>query len=144
MLAVQKDVGGSEFFQLYTLADGRLTLLTDGRSRNAVQRAGAMTGAGSATARPGATAPTPTSMSSIRAIPSTNRMVAQVQGGGWAIADFSPDGRRAVVDRITSRSPRVNLYLLDLATGRMTPIGDPNRDIAYGGAAVRAATARSG
>ena len=31
---VMKDVGGDEFFQLYTLANGRLSLLTDGKSRN--------------------------------------------------------------------------------------------------------------
>ena len=34
VLVVQKDVGGNEFFQLYTLKEGRLTLLTDGKSRN--------------------------------------------------------------------------------------------------------------
>ena len=31
---VRKDVGGGEFYQLYTLAKGRLALLTDGSSRN--------------------------------------------------------------------------------------------------------------
>jgi hypothetical protein len=31
---VQKDVGGDEFYQLYTLDRGRLSLLTDGKSRN--------------------------------------------------------------------------------------------------------------
>ena len=31
---VMKDVGGDEFFQLFTLANGRLSLLTDGKSRN--------------------------------------------------------------------------------------------------------------
>jgi hypothetical protein len=36
VMVVQKDVGGSEFWQLYTLRDGRLTLLTDGKSRNAI------------------------------------------------------------------------------------------------------------
>ena len=33
-ILVSKDVGGGEFFQLYTLNEGRLTLLTDGKSRN--------------------------------------------------------------------------------------------------------------
>ncbi|MGJ3628823.1 hypothetical protein AB5I41_21505 [Sphingomonas sp. MMS24-JH45] len=33
VLVVQKDVGGGEFYQLYTLKDGRLSLLTDGKSR---------------------------------------------------------------------------------------------------------------
>jgi hypothetical protein len=35
VLIVQKDVGGGEFFQLYALRDGKLDLLTDGKSRNA-------------------------------------------------------------------------------------------------------------
>src|ERR1043165_6187692 len=34
VLVVQKDVGGGEFYQLYTLKAGRLILLTDGKSRN--------------------------------------------------------------------------------------------------------------
>ena len=34
VLLVTKDNGGDEFFQLYTLGNGRLTLLTDGKSRN--------------------------------------------------------------------------------------------------------------
>src|SRR5687768_7943724 len=34
VLVVRKDIGGNEFFQLYTLANGRLTLITDGTSRN--------------------------------------------------------------------------------------------------------------
>ncbi|MFM2411460.1 MAG: hypothetical protein RL481_2288, partial [Pseudomonadota bacterium] len=29
-----KDIGGNEFYQLYTLKDGKLTMLTDGKSRN--------------------------------------------------------------------------------------------------------------
>jgi hypothetical protein len=33
---VQKDIGGSEFWQLYTLANGRLEMLTDGKSRNSM------------------------------------------------------------------------------------------------------------
>jgi len=33
---VMKDTGGNELYQLYTLAGGRLTLLTDGSSRNVV------------------------------------------------------------------------------------------------------------
>jgi dipeptidyl aminopeptidase/acylaminoacyl peptidase len=132
VLAVQKDVGGSEFFQLYTLASGRLTLLTDGRSRNEL---GAWSHDGrwigySSTRRNGAD-------SDLYVIdprnPSTNRMVAQVRGGGWAIADFSPDGRSAVAINYISVT-KVNLFLLDLASGRMTPIGDQSRDIAYGSA----------
>ena len=34
VLLVTKDRGGDEYFQLHSLKDGRLTLLTDGKSRN--------------------------------------------------------------------------------------------------------------
>src|SRR5205085_3577698 len=126
VLVVQKDVGGSEFFQLYTLAAGRLRLLTDGRSRNEL---GAWSHDGrwigySSTRRNGADA-------DLYVLdprdPATNRMVAQVHGGGWSITDFSPDGRRAVAVNYISVT-KVNLFLLDLASGRMSPIGDQSRD----------------
>jgi acetyl esterase/lipase len=132
VLVAQKDVGGSEFFQLYTLANGRLTLLTDGRSRNeqgAWSRDGRWLGY-SSTRRNGADADL--YMVDPRD-PATNRMVAQVQGGGWGIIDFSPDARRAVAINFLSVT-KVNLFQLDLASGSMTPIGDQSRDIAYGGA----------
>ena len=133
VLAVQKDVGGSEFFQIYTLANGGLTLLTDGRSRNQM---GAWSDDGrllgyTSTRRNGTDA-------DLYVIdprrPESNRMVAQVQGGGWNFADFSPDGRRAVAIKFISVA-RASLHLLDLASGTMSAIGDPDRDVAYGGAA---------
>ena len=36
VLVVQKDIGGSEFWQLYVQGDGRLRMITDGKSRNAI------------------------------------------------------------------------------------------------------------
>src|SRR5829696_1655836 len=33
---IQKDVGGSEFWQLYRLDNGQLKLITDGKSRNSI------------------------------------------------------------------------------------------------------------
>lgn len=36
VLVAQKDVGGNEFFQIYTLKGGKLALLTDGKSRNGI------------------------------------------------------------------------------------------------------------
>jgi dipeptidyl aminopeptidase/acylaminoacyl peptidase len=132
VLVVSKDVGGNEFYQLYTLANGRLNLITDGSSRNnfgAWSEDGRWVGY-SSTRRNGAD--TDLYIVDPRD-PSTNRMVAQVQGGGWNIVDFAPDGRRAVVinyQQVTNS----DLYLLDIASGRLTPIGDPAREIAYGGA----------
>ena len=132
VLVASKDVGGNEFFQLYTLANGRLSLITDGRSRN---NFGAWSDDGrwigySSTRRNG----TDTDLYVVDPRdPSTNRMVAQVEGGGWNIVDFAPDGRRAVVINYRQVT-NSDLYLLDVASGRLTPIGDTARDIAYGGA----------
>jgi len=133
VLVARKDVGGNEFFQLYALANGRLNLLTDGRSRNnfgAWSKDGRWIGY-SSTRRNGADTDLYVMDPRDR---STDRMVAQVQGGGWNIADFSPDGRRAVVinyQQVTNS----DLYIMDVASGRMTPVGDASRDISYGIAA---------
>ncbi len=132
VLLVQKDIGGNEFFQIYTLANGRLNLLTDGRSRNAMN-AWSHDGrwiAYTSTRRNGTD-------SDIYVMdprdPSTNRLVAEVRGGGWGVQDFHPDGRRAVVGEYLSIT-KSNLHMLDLASGRMTPIGDHAQSVAYGGA----------
>ena len=132
VLVVQKDVGGSEFWQLYTLRDGRLTLLTDGRSRNSINawtRDGRWLGY-SSTRRNG----TDSDLYMIDPRdPTTDRLVAQVKGGGWAITGFAPDRKRAVVGEYVSVA-KTNLWLMDLASGKMTAIGDHARAIAYGDA----------
>jgi dipeptidyl aminopeptidase/acylaminoacyl peptidase len=132
VMIAQKDIGGNEFFQLYTVANGRLNLLTDGRSRNSFN-AWSHDGrwvAYTSTRRNGAD-------SDIYVMdprdPRTNRLVAQVSGGGWGVQDFHPDGRRAIVGEYLSIT-KSNLHLLDLQSGRMTPIGDHTRSVAYGGA----------
>ncbi|HZG46705.1 MAG TPA: prolyl oligopeptidase family serine peptidase [Allosphingosinicella sp.] len=132
VLLAQKDIGGNEFFQIYTLTNGRLNLLTDGRSRNqfnAWSRDGRWI-AYTSTRRNGAD-------SDIYVMDPRNRgsdrLVAQVKGGGWGVNDFHPDGRRAIVGEYISIT-KSNLHLLDLQSGRMTPVGDHARDVAYGGA----------
>lgn len=132
VLVVQKDVGGSEFWQLYTLKNGRLTLLTDGKSRNSINAwsADGRWLAYTSTRRNGTD-------NDVYVVdprdPKTDRLVAQVKGGGWALADFAPDGKSAVAVEYVSVT-KSNLYLLDLASGAMTPIGDHKKDIAYSGA----------
>ncbi|UIJ45694.1 prolyl oligopeptidase family serine peptidase [Sphingomonas cannabina] len=132
VLVVQKDVGGNEFFQLYTLKDGRLGLITDGKSRNefgAFSKDGKWVGY-SSTRRNGAD-------SDLYVVdprdPQSDRLVAQVKGGGWSILDFAPDGRRAVVANYISVE-KSDLYELDLAGGKLTPLTDLQAKVAYSGA----------
>ena len=134
VLLVQKDQGGDEYFQLYTLANGRLTLLTDGKSRNeggAWSRDGQLA-AFSSTRRTGADADlyvmNPRD-------PASSRMVAQVKGGGWAIGGFSPNKAIAYVANYLSVQD-VDLYRLDLASASMNPIGDNKAVVSYGGLKV--------
>jgi dipeptidyl aminopeptidase/acylaminoacyl peptidase len=131
VLLVQKDIGGNEFYQIYTLKDGRLNLLTDGKSRNSLNvwtEDGELIGYTS-TRRNGTD-------NDIYVMnprdPKSDRMVAEVKGGGWAVAAFSPDKKNAVVAQYISVT-NTDLSLLDLATGKMTPIGDHAKDVAYGG-----------
>jgi dipeptidyl aminopeptidase/acylaminoacyl peptidase len=132
VLVVQKDQGGDEFFQLHRLDSGRLTLLTDGKSRNqmgAWSKDGSLV-AYSSTRRNGSD--TDLYVMDPRD-PKTDRMVAQVTGGGWGIAAFAPGNARALVlnyKQVTNSDP----YLLDLGTKQLTPIGDHKKDIAFGGA----------
>ena len=133
VMVARKDTGGSEFYQLYTLKDGRLTLLTDGKSRNEL---GAWSHDGqwiayTSTRRNGTDY-------DIYVMdprdPKSDRLVTQVKGGGWGVSDFAPDGKTAVVTEYVSVT-KSNLYVLDIASGKMTPIGDIKKDIAYGSAA---------
>ena len=130
-LVAIKDIGGGEFFQLYTLKNGQLSLLTDGKSRNNFgnwDKEGRLVGY-SSTRRNG----TDTDLYLIDPKDrSTDRLVAQVKGGGWNFGDFAPGGKQALVvngKSVTKSDP----YLLDVATGKLTPIGNLKKDIAYGG-----------
>jgi dipeptidyl aminopeptidase/acylaminoacyl peptidase len=129
---IQKDVGGDEFYQLYRLDSGRLELLTDGKSRNefgAWSSNGALVGY-SSTRRNG----TDTDLYIVNPRDAkTDRRVAECKGGGWNFADFSPDGAHAaVVEYVSITDSR--LWLLDVASGALTPIGDHSKPVAYGGA----------
>ena len=129
---VVKDVGGAENFQIYRLESGRLVLLTDGKSRHTgvrVSKDGKLIGYAS-NARNGRD-------SDLYVMdprdPKTARRVIERQGGGWAIADFAPDGKSAVVAEYRSVQDS-ELYSLDLATGALTPITVDKEKIAWSGA----------
>jgi dipeptidyl aminopeptidase/acylaminoacyl peptidase len=133
VMLVGKDIGGNEFFQVYRYDDGKLTLLTDGKSRNT---GGAWSPDGklfgySSTRRNG----TDTDLYVMDPRdPKTDRLVAQVSGGGWGIADFSPDGKRALVFNYLSVNES-EVHELDLASGRLTLLTPKGKEkVAYGGA----------
>jgi len=131
-----RDVGGNEFGQLYRfdLATGDAILLTDGgRSQNGGvdwSTAGDRI-AYSSTRRNGADR-------DIRIMDprtsSTDRLVMQNAGGGWGVADWSPDDRTLLVGEYRSVNES-RLWLVDVATGTKRPL-TPARDgdqIAWGG-----------
>ena len=132
VLIVSKDNGGDEFFQLYTLKNGRLTLLTaGGKSRNSLgpwSHDGKLVGF-SSTERNG----TDNDLYVMDPRdPKSKRRVAEVKGGGWGIAAIAPGNRTAVAAEYRSITD-TRLHRLDLATGKLQPIGDHNKTIAYGG-----------
>jgi len=131
VLLVSKDIGGNEFSQIFRYENGRLVLLTDGTSRNGL---GAWTHDGSmvafsSTKRNGRD--TDLYIMDPRD-PSTTRMLAERQGGGWFVVDFTPDDSHALVANYISVQ-NIELYLLDLATGEETRITDPDNPIAFNG-----------
>ncbi len=118
-----RDTGGDEFAQIYRydMADGRVTLLTDGgRSQNGELRwstRGDRVAYGS-TRRNGAD----------RDLyvmdpqdPGTDRRVLEVQGGGWSVLDWSPDDQKLLVSEMISVNEQ-HLWVLDLATGAKEPL----------------------
>lgn len=93
-----QDLGGGEFYQLYRydLADGRTTLLTDGKSRNM----------GGHWAKSGKSIAYTSTRRSGRdtdiyimdpADPKTDRLLLEVQGGGWSVQDWSPDEKELLL-----------------------------------------------
>jgi len=113
-----KDVGGGEFFQiyLYDLKTGDIKLLTDGKSRNTSARwsyQGDRIAYGS-TKRTGNDV-------DIWAVntsdPANARMVAQMEGGGWDVSDWSPDGKQLLVTNSVSAAESY-VWLVDVASGK--------------------------
>ncbi|HYH84890.1 MAG TPA: S9 family peptidase [Pyrinomonadaceae bacterium] len=131
-----KDIGGNEFFQLYRydMATGDVTLLTDGKSRNTGAR---WSNAGdrvvyNSTRRNGKDSDffivNP-------ADPKSDRLLVQVESGGWGASDWSPDDRQILVTEFLSANESY-LWLVDAASGAkqlVTPKGGAEK-VAYGDA----------
>lgn len=131
-----KDVGGNESYQKYRFdfATGAIALLTDGASRNiggAWSRAGDRLAYGS-TRRNGQDVDIWTMNP---ADPKSDRLVARLQGGGWAALDWSPDDRTLLVREYISIN-ETHLWLIDVGTGAATRLVEPGagEKVAYFGA----------
>lgn len=132
LMLVEKDIGGSEFYQIFAMKDGRLQMLTDGKSRNSLDawsKDGSLV-AFTSTRRNGRD-------NDIYVMnprdPASVRLAGQVDSNGWSVAGFAPDKSWALVARSASVE-KTDLFRLDLASGKMTPIGDHAKKIAFGGA----------
>ena len=131
-----KDVGGAEFFQKYRydVASGDITLLTDGKSRNV---GGVWSHKGDRYAY----------MSTRRdgrdldlwvmdpSDPRSDRMVVQLEGGGYGPADWSPDDGQILLSQGISVNESY-LWLVDMASGQKTLLTpkEAAETVAYDGA----------
>jgi dipeptidyl aminopeptidase/acylaminoacyl peptidase len=131
-----KDLGGNEFSQIYRfdVADGTITLLTDGRSQNGgIQwsTAGDRIAYGS-TRRNGADRDIYVMDPSD---PKSDRLLLEVQGGGWGVTDWSPDDRQVIAQETRSVN-QSSLWLVDLASGKKSALSpvDGGDTVVYAGA----------
>jgi dipeptidyl aminopeptidase/acylaminoacyl peptidase len=133
-----KDVNGGEAFQIYRhdLASGVDAMLTDGKSRNEFgrfSRAGVRM-AYTTTRRNGKDV-------DIHVIdprdPKSDRLLAELDGGGWRPLDWSPDSRSLLVQETVS-SAESYLWIFDSIDGRrepLTPRGPGPEKVRYTGGA---------
>ena len=131
-----KGTGGAEFYQnyRYDLATGDITLITDGKSRNSeptFSRDGRLV-AYTSTRRDG----TDTDLYVEDPLdPKTDHLLAPLQGGGWEVLDWSPDGKKLLALEEISVNESY-LWLVDAQTGgktELTPRPAPGAPtVAYG------------
>jgi len=127
-----KDIGGNEFYQLYRfdLATGKSALITDGHSRN-IQGRWSSAGdrmAYTSTRRNGKDL-------DIYVVnpadPKSDRMLVQLQGGGWNVLDWSPDDRAILVMELVSANESY-LWQFDSSSGEktlLTPKDQPEKSL---------------
>lgn len=134
-----KDIGGNEFFQYYRydLAGGAITLLTDGKSRNTGWN---WSNAGdravyTSTRRNGRD----TDLYIINpSDPKSDRLLLQLEGGGWGVTDWSPGDHELLLSEFVSANESY-IWIVDVAAGTkklLTP-KEQGEKIAYGGGRFR-------
>lgn len=130
MLLVEKDAGGNEVSQIFALDKGRLTLLTDGKSRHALgpwSDDGAMVAYGS-NMRTGV-------YNDIYVMdprkPASARLLLAAESGGWQGIDFAPNGRDLLVFNYISVNDS-QLHIVDVHTGVIRQVTRDETPVAYG------------
>ena len=135
-IVFRKDVGGGEWYQLYRydMVTGESTLLTDGKSRNSL---------GPWSTRGDRIAYTSTRRTGQDtdlwvmnpADPKTDRLLTQLNGGGWEPEDWSPDDKHIVMVQEISATES-HLWLVDTASGEKSELTPDSGDdkVAYGNA----------
>jgi dipeptidyl aminopeptidase/acylaminoacyl peptidase len=133
-LVFSRDVGGSEFYQLflYDLQTGKYRMLTDGRSRNgsALWSKAGDRFAHQTTQRNGRDWDI-----HVMDLNGTSTSVLQ-ESGLWSPWDWSPDDAKLLVSRYVSINESYP-HILDLETGKLAVLEEPIKNrgpVAYGGA----------
>ncbi len=113
-----KDVGGDEFFQLYRydFATGNVTLLSDGKSRN-VSPQWSYQGDRIAYASTRRTGNDLDIWVMNANDPSSARLVAQMEGGGWNVSDWSHDGKQILASNYVSAA-ETYVWRIDIKSGQ--------------------------
>lgn len=127
-----RDVGGSEFYQLffYDWASASSTMLTDGKSRysSVVWDRQGERFAYTTTERNGRSWDI-----HLRTLAGEQQIALETDSGAWGAEDWSPDGKRLLVSRYDSINESYT-YQLDLDTGKLQPVLDEALKVAIGGA----------
>ena len=121
-LVFAKDIGGNEFSQNWRLdrATGKSNLLTDGVAKNSL---GAWSNAGD---RMAYTSTRRNKKDTDFYVidprdPRTDKLLAEVEGGGWNVLDWSPDDKTLLVINAVSIN-ETYLSTIDIATGTRTQL----------------------
>jgi dipeptidyl aminopeptidase/acylaminoacyl peptidase len=132
-LLFTKDKGGDEFFQKYRydIDTKEVTLVTDGKSRNT---GGPWSTNGDRIAY-GSTRRTGSDVDIYTVDPSdpkSDKMIAQLEGGGWEPLDWSPDDKTILVEEEISINESY-FWTMDSTTGekKLLTAKDPDQKIHY-------------